>query len=107
MVALRALGRGVLADGLAGWALPLAAEGTSRISRAHLAEAARGAGAGALHGMLEALCRPAGVGILSRLHAIDAVGHTSGWDALAGAAAALGAGFRVDIGAESRPGDKS
>lgn len=112
MVALRALGRGVIADRLAEWALPLAAAGTSRISRAHLAEAARGEGAGALHEMIEIISWPAGGGILSRLEAIDAVGHTSGWDALAGAAAALSAVFRDDmgsddIGAESRWEDNS
>ncbi|MBT3351271.1 MAG: DUF2877 domain-containing protein [Nitrospinaceae bacterium] len=97
MVALRMLGRGVIADRLAEWALPLAA-GTSRISRAHLAEAARGAGAGALHEMIEAVSRSVEGDISSSLGAINAIGHTSGWDALAGAVMALEAVFRNELG---------
>ena len=98
MVALRILGRGDIADRLVDWVLPLALAGTSRISRAHLTEAARGEGAGALHGMIEAIVGPVGGDISSRLEAIDAVGHTSGWDALAGAVAAIGAVFCNDMG---------
>ncbi|MEE9240025.1 MAG: DUF2877 domain-containing protein [bacterium] len=87
LITLRALGRGSVAGRLAGWAAPLARDRTSLISRAHLACAADGKGAGALHETLAAVCRPAGADFSACVDAIDAVGHTSGWDALAGAAA--------------------
>ncbi|MEE9273883.1 MAG: DUF2877 domain-containing protein, partial [bacterium] len=61
-----------------------------RISRAHLACAARGEGAAALHETLAALLGPDPEAALAApLGTLDAIGHTSGWDALAGAAAVL------------------
>jgi len=50
-----------------------------------LACAAEGEGAAALHDMLAALGNPVAPGFAGHLDAIDAIGHTSGWDALAGA----------------------
>lgn len=88
LIALRYLSRDVVAGRLAGWALPLAVTRTGAISRAHLACAAEGAGAGALHELLAAVCAADVVGIAKHLAAIDAIGHCSGWDALAGVAAA-------------------
>jgi hypothetical protein len=87
LIALRTLGRVRTAERLAGWAESLARERTSVISRAHLACAADGKGAGALHETLVAICRPAGADFAARVDATDAIGHTSGWDALAGVAA--------------------
>jgi hypothetical protein len=88
LVALRISGRHACAARVGDWALRLAARRTNRISRAHLACAARGEGGAALHALLDALL--AGRGDLSReLRAIDAIGHTSGWDAAAGAALVL------------------
>jgi hypothetical protein len=68
------------AEGLWRWLQPHLRERTSAISAAHLAAAAAGEGHEALHAVLN--------GELD-LDALDAVGHTSGWDALAGAAAVL------------------
>ncbi|MDJ0949072.1 MAG: DUF2877 domain-containing protein [Alphaproteobacteria bacterium] len=91
MIALRALGRDRTADRLADWALGQAREGTGRISRAHLAAAADGQGAAALHAALASLCTTGAPGIVPALRALDAIGHSSGWDALAGAVLAAAA----------------
>jgi hypothetical protein len=80
LVALRLAGRGVQADGLWRWLQPRLKERTSAISAAHLAAAATGEGHEALHTVLN--------GSLD-LDALNEVGHTSGWDALAGAVAVL------------------
>jgi uncharacterized protein DUF2877 len=80
LVALRHAGRGVQADGLWRWLQPRLKDRTSPISAAHLAAAAEGEAHEALHNVLN--------GKLD-LDALHAVGHTSGWDALAGAVAVL------------------
>ena len=80
LVALRASGRGVQADGLWRWLQPRLPGRTSAISAAHLAAAAAGEAHEALHDVLN--------GDLN-LEKLDAVGHCSGWDALAGALAVL------------------
>ena len=80
LVALRRTGRTMQAEGLWRWLQPRLRERTSAISAAHLTAAAAGEGHEALHSVLD--------GELN-LDALDAVGHTSGWDALAGAAAVL------------------
>jgi uncharacterized protein DUF2877 len=82
LVALRLAGRGVQADGLWRWLQPRLKERTSAISAAHLAAAAAGEAHEALHDVLN--------GNLN-LDALNEVGHTSGWDALAGAVAVLNA----------------
>ena len=88
LVALRITSRHACAARIADWALRLATRRTSRISRAHLACAAQGEGGAALHALLGALL--AGRNSVSReIDAIDAIGHTSGWDAAAGAALVL------------------
>jgi len=88
LIALHAMRRRAVAARLGAWALRLARSRTSRISRAHLACAARGEGGMALHALLNALLagrrKP-----VRELAAVDAVGHTSGWDAAAGAALVL------------------
>jgi len=80
LVALRLTGRGMQADGLWRWLQPRLKNGTSTISAAHLAAAAAGEAHEALHDVLN--------GNLD-LEKLDAVGHCSGWDALAGAVAVL------------------
>lgn len=80
MVALHLLGRASQAASLWRWLEPRLASRTSAISAAHLAAAATGAAHEALHEVLN--------GGLD-LDALDAVGHCSGWDALAGAVAVL------------------
>jgi len=82
MIALRTFGHATLADRIAAWALPLAKERTSRISRAHLHCAAAGEGHEALHDWLH--------GFNDRdYQRLARIGHTSGLDAVAGAAGAL------------------
>jgi hypothetical protein len=80
LVALRSLGRDAQADSLWRWLQPRLNEHTSAISAAHLAAAASGEVHEALHEVLN--------GSLS-LEKLDAVGHCSGWDGLAGAVAVL------------------
>lgn len=85
LCALHATGRSDVAAHLAAWALPLAKAGTNRISHAHLICAAEGACGEAVNDAITALLS----GVLPDLARIDAIGHTSGWDALAGAVLAL------------------
>lgn len=80
LVALRSLGRGAQADALWRWLEPRLARRTSAISAAHLAAAAAGEAHEALHDVLAGK---------SDLEKLGAVGHCSGWDGLAGAAAVL------------------
>jgi len=98
LVALRALGFPILAERFAAEILPRARERTHAISYAHLAAAAGGEGSAALHEALVGLLTPGSPDLSMRLRALDAIGHTSGWDALAGAALALA------VIAESRGG---
>ena len=95
MIALRALGRPDAADRLGTWAIGLARHRTGTISLAHLACAAAGQGAGALHAALLAVSAPGAAGLSACLDAVDRVGHTSGWDALSGAVAAANAQLRT------------
>lgn len=85
LCALHATGHGAVAARLADWALPLAKSNTSRISCAHLACAAEGECGEAVNDAIVALVS----GGEADLERIDAIGHTSGWDALAGAVLAL------------------
>ena len=80
LVALRLSGRGMQAEGLWRWLQPRLRERTSAISAAHLAAAAAGEAHEALHEVLN--------GSLD-VQKLNGVGHTSGWDSLAGALAVL------------------
>ena len=80
LVALRALGRDAQADALWCWIEPRLAAGTSAISAAHLAAAAAGEAHEIVH---EVLADP------RQAQKLDGIGHCSGWDAFAGAAAVL------------------
>lgn len=84
-IALRAIGRTDRADSLAVWLEAVGPSATGEIAWAHLRAAARGEGSEALHAALAALAQ----GDMPDLAAIDAIGHSSGWDALAGALAVL------------------
>lgn len=84
-IALRTTGRTAQADRLARWLEARAPGATSDIAWAHLAAALRGEGHAALHAALAAIVS----GGTPDLAAIDAIGHSSGWDALAGALAVL------------------
>lgn len=89
MIALIMSGRAEDAASLASPALAMAAEGTNRISAAHLRTAAKGLGADALHRSIDALARADDTALAAGLRGLDAIGHSSGWDALAGAVSAL------------------
>jgi hypothetical protein len=80
LVTLRLTGRAMQAEGLWRWLQPRLKERTSAISAAHLAAAAAGEAHEALHDVLNGRID---------LEKLGTVGHTSGWDALAGAAAVL------------------
>jgi hypothetical protein len=75
LIALHALGRRHEAEAIAGRLLPVASARTSRISAAHLAAAAKGEASAVLHSTL------AGGDPRPLLE----LGHSSGWDMLAGA----------------------
>lgn len=87
LVALRWLGRGSQADSLWRWLEPRLAARTSEISAAHLAAAASGEVHEALHEVLADLSAWEAPDLHPSLARLDAVGHTSGWDALAGVVA--------------------
>lgn len=88
MIAARLFGKADTADRLADWALPLARTRTSDISYGHLAAAAEGEGAAALHDTLVALSAESDA-FKDGVARLDRIGHSSGWDALAGAVAVL------------------
>jgi hypothetical protein len=84
LVALRWLGRGTQADSLWRWLEPRLAGQTGTISAAHLAAAASGQVHEALHDLLENLAAWQPPDLHPGLLRLDSVGHSSGWDALAG-----------------------
>jgi hypothetical protein len=87
LVALRAVGRAAQADSLWRWLEPRLAARTSAISAAHLAAAASGQAHEALHEVLANLSAWQVPDLHPSLSKLDAVGHCSGWDALAGVVA--------------------
>ncbi len=101
MIVLRSLGEISAAQGVADWALPVARARTGKVSLAHLACAANGEGAAALHETLAALFVGDVPGLRAGLAAVGGIGHSSGWDALAGAVCAADAWARVRLGVEA------
>ena len=85
LIALRSLGRHDAADRLAVWVLRLA-DRTNNISLAHLTAATAGEGSAALHAALSALAAGDSPALSQSVDALAAIGHVSGWDALAGVA---------------------
>jgi hypothetical protein len=71
--------------------IPIAAllETTGPVSRAHLQAAAIGEGSESLHRVFYALLKADVVKLASEVDSIDRIGHTSGWDTLAGIATVL------------------
>jgi Protein of unknown function (DUF2877) len=78
-----------LRDGIWGMLQSQLPEKTNEISRAHLRAAAEGLGGAALHGLLNAILAGACYAIPAGLEAATAIGHTSGWDGVAGAITVL------------------
>ena len=91
MIALRAFRREDLATALSKWALPIAREQTGKISFAHLSCAADGEGAEALHEAIVGVAANDVSAITAAIAGLDEIGHSSGWDALAGAVAVMSA----------------
>jgi hypothetical protein len=89
LIALHALGAQLLASSLGRWVLSRAVDRTHRISLGHLACAAGGEGAEALHETLASLCSPGAPGLGRCLDTLGRIGHSSGWDALTGAVAGM------------------
>lgn len=95
LVALHHLGIVDVAGDLAQSVLARAKRRTNDISRAHLAAAAEGEGLAPIHLVLASLCAPGVPELGLALSAVDAIGHTSGWDATAGVALAAATAARV------------
>jgi len=85
LAALHYCGHPGIARRLAACVLPHAASETSVISNAYLRCAAEGEASSVLFDVLECLLDGDFAVLERRLDAIDAVGHTSGWDSLVGA----------------------
>ena len=102
LLALHAFARPDLADRLAAWLEPRAAERTGAISLAHLECAAHGEGAAALHDALAALSSGDPVTLAGSTAAVGALGHSSGWDGLAGIVA-VGAAWLGAVADGGRP----
>jgi hypothetical protein len=95
LVALHHLGASDVAGYLAEKVLSRAERRTNEISYAHLAAAAEGEGLAPLHAVLSNLCAPGAPRLGQSLSDVDAIGHSSGWDALAGVAFAAAIMARV------------
>ncbi|HJU23172.1 MAG TPA: DUF2877 domain-containing protein [Casimicrobiaceae bacterium] len=87
MTALNYFGHGSIASRLAGVVLPIARHETNLVSQAYLRCASAGEASIVLFDVLECLLDAEQPALDERLDAVDAVGHTSGWDCLAGAVA--------------------
>lgn len=89
LIALRAAGRPDAAQDF-DWHIACAAAGaTTPLSCAFLRAAAEGMGCAALHGAIAALLKNERAALASHVTALARIGHTSGWDALAGVVLAL------------------
>jgi hypothetical protein len=85
MTTLNYFGQEEVASRLAASVLPIAERETSLISAAYLRCAAKGHASAVLYDAIESVLH-GGRDMEARLDAIHAVGHTSGWDSLVGAA---------------------
>ena len=91
MIALGALGHEDRRAALAEWTLPIARLRTGKISFAHLSCAADGEGAAALHEAIAGIAANDARAITAAIAGLDGIGHSSGWDALAGAVTVMSA----------------
>ena len=89
MIALRAQGFEDILEKVSGSVLKLASERTNKISRAHMECAAGGQGAQALHETISAMGVADEARLRSALRELDKIGHSSGWDSLAGVVCVL------------------
>ena len=91
MIALQVTGQGATCDALWRALAPAAETRTHAIARAHLASAAQGMGSATVHDVLNATLEGRGGDLDGLCRALDQLGHTSGWDIVAGAVCALNA----------------
>ena len=96
MIALHAFGREDISHSLWDTIRPWALEAGNIISFAHLSAASEGQGVAPIHCLLCALLTGDCSKMVEHLNAIDKIGHTSGWDALAGVLTAADALSRVE-----------
>ena len=89
MIALRAVGCSNILEKVSDAVLELAEERTTKISRAHMECAAGGQGAQALHETISAMGMADEAHLSSALRELDKIGHSSGWDSLAGVVCVL------------------
>jgi hypothetical protein len=89
MIALFAVNQPAVLPELSSLVQQAAKRRTNLISRAHLAAAGNGAGAAALHAVLNDVLAGRTRDMAFRLDDVARIGHGSGWDALAGAATVL------------------
>lgn len=107
LIALALVGMTDMRDALWAAIAALARTHTTDISRAHLAAAADGFGSAAVHTWLDAVISARSDAMPQRIAAVAAIGHTSGWDALAGAVTVLRAASLsspVDLARLATPG---
>jgi hypothetical protein len=88
MIAFHGIGEIVKAELIWQATTPQAGISTNPISYAHLQSASTGYGSAALHNAIAMIVSGRTVEIQSAIIRVAAIGHTSGWDALAGAVAA-------------------
>ncbi|NIR29645.1 MAG: DUF2877 domain-containing protein [Gammaproteobacteria bacterium] len=103
LIALHLLGRDDLRDALWRSVRARMPPATNEISGAHLSAAAQGLASAALHDILNDILSGKVEGLDARITAIDAIGHTSGWDGLAGAATVLRAWLDVRVPRDAGP----
>jgi len=89
LITLSLIGQTRLRDRLWRAVEPLLHLRTCGISRAHLAAASEGHGSAALHDLLHAVLAGRNDAISTAMETVSAIGHTSGWDTVAGAIAVL------------------
>lgn len=91
LLAMHAVGKPDVARSAACALLPAARDATTQLSRVFLEAAAEGEASEALHDFTAAIMSGSHADIGSAVEALGDVGHTSGWDALAGAFLVLSA----------------
>jgi hypothetical protein len=106
LVALSILDRSALRDSLWQAVQPLVAALTTDISGAHLTAAAAGFGSAALHDLLNAVSAGDTSSIRGHLEAVAGIGHTSGFDGLAGAVIVLRAASRPEQCGPTQPSSR-
>lgn len=84
LIALHLLGEYRARDAIWEKLCPYIAAATNNISRAHLNAAAEGFGHEAIHRIANSLLAGDAAHLREEIDAVHAIGHTSGWDALAG-----------------------